>query len=60
MAKTYSAIKTVSDQIKNATTAASNTAAIVGGNLGDIVDKIQEVDGAKVPTTTKVNGKALS
>lgn len=47
MAKTYSAIKTVSDQIKNATTAASNTAAIVGGNLGDIVDKIQEVDGAK-------------
>lgn len=60
MAKTYGAIKTVSDQIKNATTAASNTAAIVGGNLGDIVDKIQEVDGAKVPTTTTVNGKALS
>ncbi len=60
MAKTYSAIKTVSDQIKNATTAASNTAAIVGGNLGDIVDKIQEVDGAKVPTTRTVNGKALS
>lgn len=60
MAKTYSAIKTISDQIKNATTAASNTAAIVGGNLGDIVDKIQEVDGAKVPTTTTVNGKPLS
>ena len=60
MAKTYPIIKAVSDQIKNATTAASNTAAIVGGNLGDILDKVQEVDLAKVPTTRKVNSKALS
>ena len=60
MAKTYPIIKAVSDQIKNATTAASNTAAIVGGNLGDILDKVEEVDLAKVPTTRKVNSKALS